>query len=781
MRSGDAHLPPSADAASAPDVATDAALGRVPAVPDPAVPLAAGDTFREGALADSWSSEGAAEAPPEHADAGVAARHALDRRVMAVVEGMSDAFLAIGPDWRVTYANRQAARLNGTTPDALVGRSHWEQWPPTVGSEVERQYRRVVSERTSAHFEHHYEGAGVWHEIRAYPADDGGLAVFYRDVTAQKQLEAERARQARALSTAYEQALAAETQFRLLVDRVTDYAIFLMDPDGIITQWGQGAERLKGWAPNEAIGLHLRDCYPQGGAEDGTADEHLRHAALRGEYIGEGSRLRKDGTLFAARVVLTALRRGGELVGFSKITQDLTGEREREAALERVTAAAEAANVAKSEFLANTSHEIRTPLNAVMGYAELLDTGLAGQLDDRQRQYVKRIRDTSRHLLSLVNDVLDLAKIEAGEMRTSPEPGLVGDAVVAALQLVEPQAAAREVTIANACVGSPGAAYYGDPERVRQIVTNLLSNAVRFTEQGGRVTVMCGAAEQSPRGLSAGRDGYAGPWTYIRVEDTGVGISPDQLERIWEAFVQVDTSRTRRFGGSGLGLTISRHLARLMGGDITVTSQAGLGSSFVLWLPAGDAGAVPEGRELREEAAPVTVAAQAPEDALAEVGPAGAAGLREIADALLTELERVLATWVARLRADPGTPSARGLSDSEIEDHSVTFLADLAQGLTVVGQDGPEAVQMLRDGSAIQRLIARRHGVQRARLGWRESEVRREYELLREELHAAVRRRISRGGAREVERALEMINHFLDQAERESIGAFRAGGDPGGG
>jgi PAS domain S-box-containing protein len=782
MSANDADLPSRAETVSGAPPDADV----VPAVPDPAVVAFGAPT----ALAGRGSPDPSGAAParladfdPGHRPEAAAERDALDRRVMAVVEGMSDAFLAIGPDWRVTYANRQAARLNGTTPEALVGRNHWELWPETAGSEVEREYRRVVAERMPAHLEHHYQSIDVWHDIRAYPADDGGLAVFYRDITLQKRLEAERARQARDLATVHNQALAAETQFRLLVDRVRDYGIFLLDPDGIITQWGQGAERIKGWTAQEVIGQYLGMLYPEEGADDGTVEEHLRHAALHGEYIGEGMRVRKNGERFPARVVLTALRRGGELVGFSKITQDLTGEREREAALERVTAAAEAANVAKSEFVANTSHEIRTPLNAIMGYAELLDIGLAGPVAEQQRQYIGRIRETSQHLLSLINDVLDLAKIEAGEMRPAHEPGLVADAAVAALQLVEPQAAARQVTIVNAATTDGRAAYCGDPERVRQILTNLLSNAIRFTEAGGRVTVMSGLVQQPPAEV-AGPDGYDGPWTYVRVEDTGIGIPPDQLERIWDAFVQVDATRTRRFGGSGLGLTISRHLARLMGGDITVKSQPGMGSSFTLWLPATDtraARAAPES-DGRAGAAPATDAVAAPEAVIADAGRHGAEGLREIADALLTEIERVLTTFVARLRADPGTTSARVLNDSEAEDHSVTFIADLAQCLTVVGQDGPAAVQMLRDGSTIQRLIARRHGVQRARLGWREEELRREHEILRDELHSAVRRRISRGGAGEVERALGIIDHFLDQAERVSIDAFRAeraGGEPG--
>ena len=124
--------------------------------------------------------------------AAAAMRRDADRRLAAVVERVSDAFLAIGPDWRITYANGEAARLSGTSAAALVGRNHWDQWPETVGSEVERQYRRVAADGVPAHFVHHYPEAGVWHAIAAYPAEGGGIAVFYHDVTAEKRAEAER-------------------------------------------------------------------------------------------------------------------------------------------------------------------------------------------------------------------------------------------------------------------------------------------------------------------------------------------------------------------------------------------------------------------------------------------------------------------------------------------------------------------------------------------------------------------------------------------------------------
>ncbi|MGZ8378554.1 MAG: PAS domain-containing sensor histidine kinase [Gemmatirosa sp.] len=695
---------------------------------------------------------------------GVSERRARDRSVLGVVEEMSDAFLSLDRDWRVAYANREAARLNATTADALVGRDHWTVWPETRGTEVERQYRRAVAEGVPVAFEHHYAGAGIWHEIRAYPAESGGLAVFYRDVTARKQMEAERGRQTRALASAHAKAMAAEAQFRLLVDHVRDYAVFLVDPDGIVTHWGIGAERMKGWTAEEIVGQHLRMLYPPGGrAEDGSVEEHLRLATEQGEYIGEGHRQRKDGSRFPARVVLTALREDGRLTGFSKITQDLSAEHERARAMERAMTTALAASTAKSEFLANTSHELRTPLNAIIGYTELLDMGLAGALSEAQRQYVDRIQATSRHLLWLVNDVLDLAKIEAGQMQTAREPALVRDVATAALQLVEPQARARRITLVNGCVAHADAAFCGDVARVRQVLANLLSNAVRFTGQEGQVTLTCGTSDAPPADAVLARDA-ARDWTFARVEDTGVGIPAEQLERIWDAFVQAEEGRTRRFGGSGLGLTISRHLARLMGGDITVRSQPGLGSSFVLWLPAASAADVARAQEAAHGDRAAAMSARPAETAR------DTAGLHAVADALLGETERLLARYVARLRVDAGTPSAHGGSDADLLDHTVTFLADLAQALTIIGEDGGDAAQMVRDGSTIQQLIASRHGAQRARLGWGEPELRRDYAILQEEVHLAVHRLAP--AAPDVARALGIVDRLLARAVEESVRAF---------
>jgi signal transduction histidine kinase len=240
---------------------------------------------------------------------------------------------------------------------------------------------------------------------------------------------------------------------------------------------------------------------------------------------------------------------------------------------------AEAASSAKSDFLAKMSHEIRTPINAMLGYAELLEMGITGPITDGQAKYLARIRSSGDHLTSLVNEILDLAKIEAGRMDVEPSVGPASDAIDAALGLIRPQAAAKNVHLVNRSSAEMTPQYLGDPQRVQQILTNLLSNAVKFTNPGGLVSIHAGT------GTRTDHEDPQMPWTCIVVEDSGIGISNDDRERIFQPFVQVENGYTRAHGGTGLGLTISRTLAHMMGGELAVSSTLGEGSRFTLWLP----------------------------------------------------------------------------------------------------------------------------------------------------------------------------------------------------
>ena len=247
---------------------------------------------------------------------------------------------------------------------------------------------------------------------------------------------------------------------------------------------------------------------------------------------------------------------------------------------ERSREEAQAASRAKSEFLATMSHELRTPINAVLGYTELLTQGIPEPPSAQQKNFLKRIERSSRMLISLVDDVLDFSRIESGRMRLEQGVGSAEEAVHAAMASLEPEAARKRIQITSEC-GSHGR-FRGDQQRVQQILLNLLSNAVKFTPDGGSVTVRCAVV---PRG---GTEGNGARWLRIDVEDTGIGIDEDQLERVFEPFVQGKVGYTREHGGAGLGLSISRSLAGMMSGDLTVRSTRGEGSCFSLWLVSAD-------------------------------------------------------------------------------------------------------------------------------------------------------------------------------------------------
>jgi PAS domain S-box-containing protein len=381
--------------------------------------------------------------------------------------------------------------------------------------------------------------------------------------------------------------------YTLVAENVRDYAIFLMDADGIIRCWGEGARLMKWWTRREAEGSHLRLLYPDGGAEDGTAEKHMAIAAETGEYTGEGHRVRSDGSTFWAYVTLTALRnQDGRLVGYTKVTRDFSARRAVEAALIRERHMTPDAQHLHEEatrlrrVVANLSHELRTPLSAITNSIALLEQQPGLSAEDRA--HIERLERNSRHLLAIVDDVLEMSRAEAGALPLSPAVRRIGPAIEEALADVETQAGQSSVTLANAVSGAAAdLPYWGDERRVRQILVNLLINAIKFTEAPGRVTISAGTSESVVAATLAG----AGPWIYVRVEDTGRGIPTDFLERIFEPFQQSEAGDHHR--GTGLGLPISRQLARAMGGDVTVQSRRGDGSEFTLWLPITPAEPIP--------------------------------------------------------------------------------------------------------------------------------------------------------------------------------------------
>ena len=298
-------------------------------------------------------------------------------------------------------------------------------------------------------------------------------------------------------------------------------------------------------------------------------EEKLLHSvALQNATSILLARQRAEQELVRAKQELEAKNK--ELAQSLAATEASLRERDRaRAEADEARRIAQSANDAKTRFLNMMSHELRTPLGAIGGYAALLEEGIYGALTDEQSKYIARIRHNQAHLLQLVNELLDLGKIESGGFALKLDAVPVHTVVESVHTMIEPQIRARDLQL-QVEVTDPDLRFHADRERVEQIVLNVLSNAVKFTPPGGSVRIM----------VSPEADKIC-----VGVRDTGVGIPADKLEAVFEAFYQVEDSRSRTYGGTGLGLAISRQLARAMGGDLTVKSTLGEGSTFSLSLP----------------------------------------------------------------------------------------------------------------------------------------------------------------------------------------------------
>jgi PAS domain S-box-containing protein len=440
----------------------------------------------------------------------------------------------------------------------------------------------------------------------------GGFSAFRQDISARR-----RAEEARRDS---------EERFRLLVDGVSDHALLGLDTAGNVTTWNQGAEDITGYRAEEIVGRHFSAFYPPEDLAAGRPDADLATAAVDGRYEDEGWRVRKDGSRFWAKVVISAVYdRDHHLHGFAKVTRDIsereetarrllsavqelaganedlrrqtielskaheTAEtakvaltetlarerllgRQRDDAARQIKAAldeAVAATQAKSSFLATMSHEIRTPMNAVVGMTGLL---LDTDLDAEQRNLTETVRDSGDALLGIINDILDFSKIEAGEVDLEVQPFDLRDCIESACSLVALSADDKHLELVARIDDTCPDVVIGDEARFRQVVVNLLSNAVKFTAHG-EVVVSVAAQKRGPLGGGALQ-------MRVDVSDTGIGIPDDRLHKLFQPFGQVDSSTTRTFGGTGLGLVISRRLAEAMGGTLEVESGTGAGATF---------------------------------------------------------------------------------------------------------------------------------------------------------------------------------------------------------
>jgi PAS domain S-box-containing protein len=483
-----------------------------------------------------------------------------------LVESVQDyAIFALDATGHVLSWNPGAQRFKGYTAPEILGK-HFsifyrpdDKWKTAYELEVAERDGRVEDEGWRVR----KDGSLFWANvvITALRDKDGhlvGFAKVTRDLTERRAAERRIAE--------------SEERFRLIVTSVRDYGIFMLDSTGRVVSWNEGAEAINGYTATEIIGRHFSAFYPPEDIAAGKPDWELEIVAREGRFEDEGWRLRKDGSRFWANVVITALHNeAGSLIGFAKVTRDLTLQKaaeEREIEAARRAAVSEEANRTKSTFLAAMSHELRTPLNAIGGYADLLLMGVGGEVASQHREYLERIRASQQHLLSIINDILNFSRIEAGQLSYDIEAVSLCTVMDTVAPMIEPQAAAKRIRMER--WHGPDATALADRAKTEQILLNLLSNAIKFTPSGGRVELLCATRDDQ---------------VILSVADTGIGIPAEKLGSIFEPFVQVGRSLTSPHEGTGLGLAISNDLANAMGGHLAVESTVGSGTTFTLTLP----------------------------------------------------------------------------------------------------------------------------------------------------------------------------------------------------
>ena len=358
--------------------------------------------------------------------------------------------------------------------------------------------------------------------------------------------------------------------FRLLVDRVRDYAIFALDPQGIVMSWNAGAERIKGYTAEEIIGHHFSRFYPEEANRTGWPMTELRFAAAEGRFEDEGWRLRKDGSRFWANVVITALHdEEGSLRGFAKVTRDMT-ERRR---LESI----ESDHRQMTQFVAMLAHELRNPLAPILMAATA--AGLQPQDAEKAAWALGIIERQARHLSRLVDDLLDVTRIHRGDVRLEQRRMRLRDSVDRAVEATQLAMQQKNQTLDVRLRADP--VVRGDSVRLTQVISNLLGNACKYTPPGGRIELVLDGDHESAS---------------VVVTDDGAGIDPQVLPYVFDMFTQDRQTIDRSVGGLGLGLPIARRIAELHGGGLSGQSAGPrCGSRFELMLPAIDVDGVHEG------------------------------------------------------------------------------------------------------------------------------------------------------------------------------------------
>jgi PAS domain S-box-containing protein len=409
-----------------------------------------------------------------------------------------------------------------------------------------------------------------------------GYLLIGTDNTARKQVEEERMKLDQRLRDQH-------FYTRSLIESNID-ALMTTDPRGIITDVNKQTEALTGCTRDELIGAPFRNYFTDADRAEAGINRVLAEGKVTNYELTARAR---DGKLTVVSYNATTFHdRDRRLQGVFAAARDMTELRTYEQTLRQKNVELEDASRMKSEFLANMSHELRTPLNAIIGFSEVLRDGLVGKMSDQQRNFTGDILRSGQHLLSLINDILDLSKVEAGKMLLDLEPVEVSSLFVNSLTIVREKAAARSIHLVLEAQKGLGSILV-DSRKVKQIVYNLLSNAVKFTGDGGKVTLRAARVPRAAVGIRGSWDGRTFPlaetdfdeFLEISVSDSGIGIASEELEHLFKPFSQIDSGLARKFEGTGLGLAMVKLLADLHGGSVAVESAVGKGSRFVVWLP----------------------------------------------------------------------------------------------------------------------------------------------------------------------------------------------------